>query len=556
MNKHLLIIAFTLTISFLKAQNVTISDANFKAALLSHNTKIDLNDDKEIQVSEAQVVKFLNLRSKAISNLAGIESFTSLIGLNCEYNQIGNLDVSKNTALNSLACGGNKLTILKTNTALIDLNCDGNYLVSLDLSQNLSLTNLICGSNLLTTLDLSNNINLFELNCSFNRQLTTLGLGNNPALTYLKCIFNKLTKIDVSSSTLLKRMECDDNQLVTLDVSKNTELEELSIDNNQLTSLDVSKNIFLINFSCLNNQLTKLDISKNTKLTSFVCAKNQLNTLDLSNITEITYLLQCHLNPNLSTICISDKQLGLAIQYKWWKDATSQWSTTCSVVKIPDTNFKATLIAKGVDSNKNGEIETSEALFINRLDISNASIKSLKGISAFTNLTYLNCSNNFLDSLDVNQLKKLDSLNCSNNILVYLNVGNTSLVQQRLEETQGIPNVLLVWLNVSNNLLAKLDVSNYSALKILIVDSNPNLNTICINSLQTTNSWKKDAKAVYSTTCGTITGIEDGLNQSTLKTLTKILNPIGQEIQPEQATDGLFIYQFSDGSVKKVMRKE
>ena len=50
-----------------------------------------------------------------------------------------------------------------------------------------------------------------------------------------------------------------------------------------------------------------------------------------------------------------------------------------------------------------------------------------------------------------------------------------------------------------------------------------------------------------------ITGIEEGLVATTNKKLIRILTPLGQELQPEQATEGLFIYQYSDGSTRKVM---
>ena len=45
MRKHLLIIALTLTTDFIQAQIVNIPDANFNAALLAHNPRIDSNYD-------------------------------------------------------------------------------------------------------------------------------------------------------------------------------------------------------------------------------------------------------------------------------------------------------------------------------------------------------------------------------------------------------------------------------------------------------------------------------------------------------------------------------
>jgi len=89
-------------------QIVNIPDANFKAYLVS-NTAINTNGDNEIQVSEASVFNdTIDCRSMNISNLKGIEAFTALTYLDCVDNQLTSLDVSQNTALTYLYCGGNK----------------------------------------------------------------------------------------------------------------------------------------------------------------------------------------------------------------------------------------------------------------------------------------------------------------------------------------------------------------------------------------------------------------------------------------------------------------
>jgi Leucine-rich repeat (LRR) protein len=109
-------------------QIVNIPDANFKAYIV-RNRKINTNGDKEIQLSEASAFNGeINCWDVNISNLKGIEAFTALTGLNCGYNQLTSLDVSKNTALTYLYCSGNQLT-------------------SLDASKNTALTSLYCGDN-------------------------------------------------------------------------------------------------------------------------------------------------------------------------------------------------------------------------------------------------------------------------------------------------------------------------------------------------------------------------------------------------------------------------
>ena len=239
--------------------NTNFPDANFRTVV----KKFDTNQDSSLSDTEIAAVKKINCSNKGITNLKGIEYFTSLNILWCTDNQLTALDVSENTALTKLNCCFNKLT-------------------SLDVSKNTALTILECHVNRLTSLDVSKNTALTELNCSINK-LTALDVSKNTALTELYCNDNQLTSLDVSKNTALISLSCVCNQLTSLDVSKNTALTELNCSINKLTSLDVSKNTALTGLKCRNNQLTVLDVSKNTALTDLECRNNQLTSLDLSN---------------------------------------------------------------------------------------------------------------------------------------------------------------------------------------------------------------------------------------------------------------------------------
>ena len=107
------------------AQNVYIPDANFKAYLVG-NSLINTNNDTEIQVSEASAFTgTIDCNGQNIYDLTGIASFTALISLNCQGNQIGSLDLLNNTALEEIYCGLNQLTYLdlSSNTSLTFLDC-------------------------------------------------------------------------------------------------------------------------------------------------------------------------------------------------------------------------------------------------------------------------------------------------------------------------------------------------------------------------------------------------------------------------------------------------
>lgn len=147
--------------------------------------------------------------------------------------------------------------------------------------------------------------------------------------------------------------------------------------------------------------------------------------------------------------------------------------TNAQIVNIPDANFKAELIFNGVDTNADGEIQESEALEVSNLNLFGAYISDITGVQAFSNLLYLNCSNNQITNLDVSQNTNLVVLWCYNNAFASLDVtqniylesldctGNGLII---LDVTQ---NANLETLNVGNNLLNTLDVTQNTSLEVL-----------------------------------------------------------------------------------------
>ncbi|WP_298153921.1 T9SS type A sorting domain-containing protein [Flavobacterium sp.] len=124
-----LVIAFS---TIANAQIVNIPDANFKARLLQatqYNTiastsmpndngyvpsynKIDINNDGEIQVSEALLIKWLKVSTANITDVTGINEFINLKCFICTSNQITDLDVSGLMNLRFLSCQINDLNSL------------------------------------------------------------------------------------------------------------------------------------------------------------------------------------------------------------------------------------------------------------------------------------------------------------------------------------------------------------------------------------------------------------------------------------------------------------
>jgi Leucine-rich repeat (LRR) protein len=333
---------------------VLIPDSNFEQALI--DLGIDSNPviDGRVLKSDVESVTSLDVSSKNIADLKGIEAFTALESLDCWSNQLTSLDISNNTALSYLDCWSNQLTSLdlSNNTALSYLDCGDNQLTSLDVIANTALETLWCDGNQLTSLDLSANTALRSLEC-YSNQLTSLNVanGNNINFTTLRaqdnsnltCIqvddaaysnanwvgagfffdaqtaFSEDCYVNISDSNfeqILINLGIDSNPVIdgkvlrsevegvtSLNVSSRnisdltgieafTALEELYCQFNQLTSLDLSANTALNILSCIENQLTALNVSNNLLLSQIKFNNNQITSLDLSSHSNLV-LIDC-----------------------------------------------------------------------------------------------------------------------------------------------------------------------------------------------------------------------------------------------------------------------
>lgn len=195
---------FLLAITLVQSQNITIPDAKFKAYLVA-NTAINTNGDAEISKTEAEAFTgYMDCSWQSIVNLAGIESFINLTGLNTNYNNSTTLDLSSNLKLTSLYCVGNYLTALNTAPLLElkNLECGTNKITALNLSKNTKLETLRTGSNLLTAIDLSKNLLLYDLGCE-NNKIENIDISLNVKLTSIDCRSNLLKSLNLNNGKTL-----------------------------------------------------------------------------------------------------------------------------------------------------------------------------------------------------------------------------------------------------------------------------------------------------------------------------------------------------------------
>ena len=304
----------------------------------------DTDKDGLLSADELEKVTKIDVNSKEISDLKGIELFTALEELDCGSNRLTTLDLSKNLNLEKLDCDGNQLTSLNlaNNTKLREVDCCGNSITELDVSNCHNLTGLDCGSNSLTSLnvtgcksldtllcdhnslteldltgcsslrglyvqsnsltslDVSKHINLTELNCSSNN-LPSLDTGDNSDITSIDCSLNYLTQLDVSSFKKLSKLDCYSNQLTELDVTGCGSLTDLDCSSNKLTELDVKNNTELTELNCSYNSISSLNLNNNANLTKLRCTSCELESLDLSG-NQLLEDLYCEYNRQHRTI--------------------------------------------------------------------------------------------------------------------------------------------------------------------------------------------------------------------------------------------------------------
>lgn len=325
---------------------VNIPDIHFKYALVNYNVvdlngdglgdiPVDLNNDLEIQVSEAELVPNLLLDDLTnIESLRGIESFTSLLALFCRDTNIINVDgdLRYNGALEVLSCGRIQDPSLdfSKNTNLRELGCGGyDEFKNIDISQNLKLKELGISGHGLSGLDVSQNINLIQLGIS-NVYLSNIDVSHNPNLELIAIGNTIFESIDISQNQNIQRLYCNTNyRLTEIIFTQHPYLEIISSTHTRITNLDLSQIPNLRSLYVEHTLLTDLDVSQNPNLTYLNCSYNPLTSLNVQNGNNtVLYYLQANNNPDLTCIQVDDV-IYANNQPDWHKDINADYSEEC-----------------------------------------------------------------------------------------------------------------------------------------------------------------------------------------------------------------------------------
>ena len=167
--------------SAIAVNTTNFPDKKFYSYVLNY---LDTNKDKKLSDAEIKAVQTLNVSGLGISNLKGIEYFTSLTTLDASNNKLTSVNLTKNTKLTRINVSDNALK------------------GTLNLSRCTGMVAVLCSNNKLTKIAMPNIKYLKKLdyiNASHNNFTSQANLGlSNISSDYLK----SLTEIDVSYNAL------------------------------------------------------------------------------------------------------------------------------------------------------------------------------------------------------------------------------------------------------------------------------------------------------------------------------------------------------------------
>ncbi len=489
--KRLLLITVTVMMTSLASlADVTINstnfpDANFRSYLMSQYPS------GYITTAQLNARDSLNLMSKRISDLKGVEYFTQLTYLNCYSNYLTSIDVSSNTKLKYLNVAYNRLTSINVtaNTALEQLYLQSNQLTELNANNlsrlrtlwvfdNSTLTYLKCIRNNLSNFDVAGCTALTELRCYENSLLSTIkGLADCTAITHLDCEDCAITDLSaVNSMSNLKTLLCRNNHLTTLTVTNkynltsirangNTMLTKLDCNSCALTSLSIGDCTAMTELSCYNNsnlgELTGLaSCTALKKLVCYSCALTDLSALN--SIASLTNLV-CSGNKLTSLTLINKPNLSQL----WVDDNTLLTRVDCNNNNLTNFNVTGCTQLDSLNCRGNGRLASITGLAdcanLRSINCNSCALTNLDGLAGKTRLQRVSCSLNHLESLDFTGCNSLNTVICViNEILEY---GMSTLVNSLPTRPSSSPGTLIAMYNgpeENNDLTDELAIEAYN----------------------------------------------------------------------------------------------
>lgn len=282
-----------------KLENVVLMNSTLKSFSAASNKSIKKVDVSDCTVASMDLSNVSGLEELCISRVSDttnviLKNNVGLDSLLLSDYDVKNFDFSecKNlTGLYVYECGFTSLD-LSANT----------YLNNVEIAENAKLEKLdISGSTQLDSIVLYENEKVKELDLTANTNLTNIELSKNTILE--KVIFpstskyidllikeNNFSAFDFSPLTRLEAIEVHENNVKTLDFTNNKELYDVDVSHGNVEEILLPEDSNIIYFACYDNRLKTLDVSKMPKLIGLDCSDNLLKKLDLTNNHDLSWV--------------------------------------------------------------------------------------------------------------------------------------------------------------------------------------------------------------------------------------------------------------------------
>lgn len=381
------------------AVEITFNDENLYEAVKENlGDSILKAEDKTITIMQETIDKTegLNLEGREISDISGLENFTSTTMFELQNNNIS--DISN----------------LRDNSTIQVLNLNNNKLDSFDIQvikTMPSLKRLGIGENSINSIqelkDLETLPNLVELTIADSNLTSLEGIEKFSNLEELYIGKNKITDFSkLAELPNLKKLDISESELNNIDIIPSlTKLEQLEVYNNNLEDISSLTNNGTIKVLNLNgNNLNDNDIEVLKTMTS-------LEELGISNNEQINKVSQLTSLTNLKGLTLSNSKI---------KDVNGIEALT-------------NLESLEMDDNKIENIESICKLSkLKELSLINNSITDISPISNLTNITDLDLSlNNIAQVPNMDKISNIENVRLDGqllNVQVFGETGDEKIV--------------------------------------------------------------------------------------------------------------------------------
>jgi hypothetical protein len=288
--------------------------------------------------------------------------------------------------------------------------------------------------------------NIYDFDCS-NDEIETLDVTNDSALEVLRCNDNNIMSLELYGNPLLKNLICSHNYLPGISLSFSPLLKNIEIDNNGICCLDFTDCPGIETIKCYRNQINGTDASMlayhlpdRSKLTK----KGEIRFIDLEYNNERNAITTSQVKEYTSKGWIVEDKNGN-------KYAGKDPGVITFKTSAPINSY----IKLRIDVNGKLSIDGLEGTYEPNKTVAYKLLKS--DITITGDVTFLDCSDNKITSIELKNDTALRRIVVDGNLLTNIDVTN---------------NAPLTVLYADSNKLSSLDVSHNPQLEILYCAKN------------------------------------------------------------------------------------